>query len=224
VKPALQAATTSIIGLGVFLLLVFWPTGTLDYWRGWAFIAVFAAATLIPSVYLAATNPAALKRRMQAGPAAETRPLQKIIISFAFLAMGATIVVSALDFRFGWSLVPAVVSVIGDVLVALGLGISMLTTIQNSYAAANITVESGQKLVSKGVYSVVRHPMYFGNVVLMIGIPLALGSYWGLLFVLPGLAVLATRILDEEKVLTQRLAGYPDYTRRVRYRLVPYVW
>jgi protein-S-isoprenylcysteine O-methyltransferase Ste14 len=110
------------------------------------------------------------------------------------------------------------------VLVALGLGISMLTTIQNSYAAANITVESGQKLVSKGVYSVVRHPMYFGNVVLMIGIPLALGSYWGLLFVLPGLAVLATRILDEEKVLTQRLAGYPDYTRRVRYRLVPYVW
>jgi protein-S-isoprenylcysteine O-methyltransferase Ste14 len=223
-KTALQASASGLIGLVVFGLLVFWPAGTFDYWRGWAFIAVFAASTMIPSLYLAAKNPAALKRRMQAGPAAETRPLQKVIISFAFLAMGATIVVSALDFHFGWSSVPAAASVIGDVLVAVGLGISTLTTLQNGYAAANITVESGQELVSTGMYSVVRHPMYFGNVVLMIGIPLALGSYWGLLFVIPGLAVLATRILDEEKVLTQQLAGYPAYAQRVHYRLVPYVW
>jgi protein-S-isoprenylcysteine O-methyltransferase Ste14 len=224
VKIALQSIVSGVVGLVVFGLLVFWPAGTFDYWRGWAFIAVFAASTTIPSLYLAATNPAALRRRMKAGPAAETRPLQKIIISIAFLAMGATIVVSALDFRFGWSSVPATVSVAGDVLVAVGLGIAMLTTIQNGYASANITVEPGQELVSTGMYSVVRHPMYFGNVVLMIGIPLALGSYWGLLFVIPGLAVLATRILDEEKVLTQQLTGYRAYAERVHYRLVPYVW
>lgn len=223
-KLTLQSIVSGLIGLVVFGLLVFGPAGTFDYWRGWAFIVVFAASTTIPSLYLAAKNPAALRRRMQAGPAAETRPLQKIIISIAFLAMGATIVVSALDFRFGWSPVPPVVSVVGDVLVAVGLGIAMLTTIQNAYASANITVESGQELVSTGLYSVVRHPMYFGNVVLMIGIPLALGSYWGLLFVIPGLAVLATRILDEEKVLTQQLAGYRVYVQRVHYRLVPYVW
>jgi len=167
-----------LIGLVVFGLLVFWPAGTFDYWQGWAFIAVFAASTMIPSLYLAAKNPAALERRMQAGPAAETRPLQKLIISFAFVSLGATIVVSALDFRFGWSSVPAAISVIGDVLVALGLGISMIVTIQNGYAAANVKVESGQDLVSTGLYGVFRHPMYFGNVVLMIGIPLALGSYW----------------------------------------------
>jgi protein-S-isoprenylcysteine O-methyltransferase Ste14 len=224
VKIALQSIATGLIGLLVFGLLVFWPAGTFGYWRGWAFIAVFAASTTIPSLYLAATNPAALKRRMQAGPAAETRLLQKVIISIAFLAMGATIAVSALDFRFGWSAVPAAVSVAGDVLVAAGLGIAMLTTIQNGYASANITVESGQEVVSTGLYSVVRHPMYFGNVVLMIGIPLALGSYWAFLFVIPGLAVLTTRILDEEKVLTQQLAGYRDYVQRVHYRLVPYVW
>ena len=223
-KVAIQAIASVLIGLVVFGLLVFWPAGTFDYWQGWAFIAVFAASTMIPSLYLAAKNPAALERRMQAGPAAETRPLQKLIISFAFVSLGATIVVSALDFRFGWSSVPAAISVIGDVLVALGLGISMIVTIQNGYAAANVKVESGQDLVSTGLYGVVRHPMYFGNVVLMIGIPLALGSYWGLLFVIPGLAVLATRILDEEKVLTQQLAGYRDYAQRVHYRLVPYVW
>jgi protein-S-isoprenylcysteine O-methyltransferase Ste14 len=223
-KIGLQAITSGLIGLVVFGALVFWPAGSFDYWQGWAFIAVFAIATTIPSLYLAVKDPAALRRRMQAGPASESRPLQKVIISIAFLAMGATIAVSALDFRFGWSAVPAAVSVAGDVLVAAGLGIAMLTTIQNGYASANITVESGQEVVSTGLYSVVRHPMYFGNVVLMIGIPLALGSYWAFLFVIPGLAVLTTRILDEEKVLTQQLAGYRDYVQRVHYRLVPYVW
>jgi protein-S-isoprenylcysteine O-methyltransferase Ste14 len=223
-KTVVQAAATSVIGLGVFILMVFLPAGTFDYWRGWSFIAVFAAATLIPSAFLAATNPAALQRRMQAGPAAETRPLQKIIITVAFFSVGAMIVVSALDYRFGWSSVPAAVSVIGDVLVGAGLLIAMITTIQNGYAAANITVERDQTVVSTGLYSVVRHPMYFGNVVLMIGTPLALGSYWGLLFIIPGLAVLATRILDEERALTLELTGYREYMQRVHSRLVPYVW
>ncbi len=223
-KTVLQAAATSVVGFGVFLLLVFLPAGTFDYWRGWAFIGVFAAFTLIPSLYLAMTNPVALQRRMQAGPAAETRPIQKIIITFAFLAMGAMIVVSALDYRLGWSSVPPAVSVIGDVLVGGGLLLAMITTIQNGYAAANINVESEQSVVSTGVYSVVRHPMYVGNVVMMIGLPLALGSYWALLFVIPGLAVLAVRILDEEKALALQLSGYCDYMHKVRYRLVPYVW
>jgi protein-S-isoprenylcysteine O-methyltransferase Ste14 len=223
-KTALQAIASGLIGLVVFGLLVFWPAGTFDYWQGWAFIVVFAAATTIPSLYLAATNPAALKRRMQAGPTAETRPLQKLIISFAFLSLGATIVLSALNFRFGWSAVPAAISVVGDVLVAVGLGIAMLVTIQNGYASANIAVESGQELVSTGFYGVVRHPMYFGNVVLMVGIPLALGSYWGLLFLIPGMAGLVARIVDEEEVLTKELTGYPAYMQKVHYRLVPYVW
>ena len=223
-RVALQTVASSLGGLVLFGLLVFWPAGTFDYWQGWAFIAVVAAATTIPSLYLAATNPEALKRRMQAGPVAETRPLQKLIISFAFLSLGATIVLSALDFRFGWSGVPATISVVGDVLVALGLGIAMLVVIQNSYASANIAVESGQELVSTGLYGLIRHPMYFGNVVLMAGIPLALGSYWGLLFLIPGVAVLAARIVDEEEVLTEELAGYPGYLQKVHYRLVPYVW
>jgi len=223
-KIALQAVASSVVGFAAFLLMVFLPAGTFDYWRGWAFIAVFAVSTILPSIYLAATNPAALKRRMQAGPAAETRPLQKIIITVAFFSIGGMIVVSALDFRFVWSSVPAAVSVVGDVLVVVGLLIAMITTIQNGYAAANINVESDQTVVSTGLYSVVRHPMYFGNVVLMIGVPLALGSYWGLLFVIPGLVVLATRILDEEKVLAHELTGYTDYEQRVHYRLVPGVW
>jgi protein-S-isoprenylcysteine O-methyltransferase Ste14 len=100
----------------------------------------------------------------------------------------------------------------------------MLVIIQNSYAAANITVEGGQKLATTGLYGLVRHPMYSGNVIMMVGIPLALGSYWGLVVVIPGLVVLATRIRDEEQLLRRELAGYGEYAQQVHYRLMPYVW
>ena len=223
-KVLLQALATVPIGLVVFGLLVFGPAGTFDYWQGWAFIAVFALATLIPSIYLGLRNPEALRRRMHAGPGAETRTLQKVISVVAFGSLAAMIVVSALDFRFGWSSVPAAVSVAGDVLVAIGLGMSMLVVIQNSYAAANITVEAEQQLVTSGLYGFVRHPMYFGNVIMMIGIPLALGSYWGLVLVFPGLIVLGLRIADEEDMLKQQLDGYREYMQQVHFRLVPYVW
>ena len=223
-KIVAQLAISVPIGLIAFGLMVFLPAGTFDYWQGWAFIAVFALATLLPSIYLAVRNPEALRRRMQAGPGAETRTVQKIISVVAFGSLAAMIVVSALDFRFGWSTVPAAVSVAGDVLVALGLGIAMLVVIQNGYAAANVTVESGQQLTTTGLYGLVRHPMYLGNVVMMVGLPLALGSYWGLLFVLLGLIVLALRIGDEEKLLRQELDGFNEYVHRVHYRLVPYVW
>ena len=100
----------------------------------------------------------------------------------------------------------------------------MLVVIQNSYAAATVRVEAGQKVASTGLYGLVRHPMYTGNVIMMVGISLALGSYWGLVFVLPGVIVLALRIRDEEKLLQEELVGYREYMRKVRYRLLPLIW
>lgn len=223
-KIVLQAAMSSVVGFAVFVILVFAPAGTFDYWQGWAFIAVFAAVSMLPSIYLAVHDPAALRRRMQAGPRAETRPVQKFASAMAFLLIAVMIVVSALDYRFGWSAVPTAVSVVGNALVATGLGIAMLVVVQNSYAAANIKVEAGQTVVTTGLYGLVRHPMYAGNVIMMIGVPLALGSYWALLLVFPGLALLGVRILDEEKLLRAELDGYDEYIQKVRYRVVPYVW
>jgi protein-S-isoprenylcysteine O-methyltransferase Ste14 len=223
-KIIAKGLLSAVLGLVAFGLMLFVPAGTTHYWQGWAFLAVFALSTWMPTVYLIRTNPAALERRMRAGPAAETRPLQKILITVVFLAFPATFIVSALDHRFGWSSVPAPVSVLGDVLVAVGLGVAMLVIVQNSYAAANVTVEAGQQLVCTGLYGLVRHPMYSGNVVLMLGVPLALGSYWGLLLLVPGVLVLVLRIRDEEELLTQELGGYREYTQQVQFRLVPYVW
>jgi protein-S-isoprenylcysteine O-methyltransferase Ste14 len=140
------------------------------------------------------------------------------------IMVAAVLVVSALDHRFGWSQVPTPVVVIGDVLVAVGLGMSMLVVHQNSYAAATITVEAEQPVVDTGLYGVVRHPMYVGALIMMVGMPLALDSYWGLVTLVPGVAVLVLRIVDEEKMLRQELAGYDEYTQKVHYRLVPGIW
>ena len=158
---------------------------------------------------------------MRGGPAAETRTAQKVVIAGLYLSLAAMVVVSVLDHRFGWSPVPTAICLVGDVLVAVGLGVVVLVIIQNSYAAATVQVEAGQKVVSTGLYGLVRHPMYTGNVIMMVGIPLALGSYWGLVFVVPGLIVLASRIRDEEKLLQEKSDGYREYTQKVRYRLMP---
>jgi protein-S-isoprenylcysteine O-methyltransferase Ste14 len=224
VKTLVKGVVSAALGLVAFGLLLFLPAGTFRYWHAWVFLAVFAFYTWIPSIYLVRKNPAALERRMHAGPLAETRTLQQIVRTVVFICFPAMLVVSALDHRFGWSPVPTTVTVVGDILVAVGLGVAMLVVAQNGYAAANITVESGQTLVSTGLYGLVRHPMYSGSVIMMVGVPLALDSYWGLVFVIPALVALALRIRDEEELLQQQLGGYREYEQRVHYRLVPFVW
>lgn len=221
---ALKAVAATVFSVVFFGVALFVPAGTVDYWQAWVFIAVFVTATVVPSAYLAVRDPAALARRMKAGPTAETRPAQRIVMSATVLLVVAALVVSAFDHRFGWSSVPLWLIVVGDVLVVAGLVLSQLVVVQNSYAAATITVEADQPLVSTGLYGVVRHPMYLGALVMMVGMPPALDSLWGLLVVAVALPVLAARILDEEKMLRQELPGYPEYASRVRKRLVPGVW
>jgi protein-S-isoprenylcysteine O-methyltransferase Ste14 len=223
-RTALKLVASSIIGLVVLGFILFYPAGSFDYWQAWVFIATFTIATIVPSLYLARTNPAALQRRMHSGPLAEGRTVQKFIIIGLVFGLVAMMALSAFDHRFGWSSVPAVVCVIGDVLVVAGLTLGVLVVIQNSYAAATVRVEEGQKLASRGLYKLVRHPMYAGSLILMVGIPLALGSYWGLIVLILGLLVLVFRIRDEEKMLNQELAGYSEYAQQVRYRLMPHVW
>ena len=208
-----------VLGLSLFVV-----AGTFDYWQAWVFLAVAALTTAIPTAYLLLKNPVALERRMHAGPSAETRKAQKALISGWYLSLAGSLVVSALDHRFGWSTVPTIVCLVGDVLVAVALGLAMLVVIQNSNAAATVRVEAGQTVISSGLYGLVRHPMYTGNVILLVGIALALGSYWALAFLVPGLVMLAVRIRDEERLLIDELDGYRDYSQRVRYRLVPYIW
>ena len=220
----LRTLRASIIGLVVIAVLVFVPAGTVAYWQGWLFIIVFALSTNLIGLYLARNDPALLQRRMKFGPQAEPRPVQKALVGLAFVAFSALPVVSALDHRLGWSDVPDWVSVFGAFLVWLGLMIDLLVFRRNSFGASTIETMEGQTVISSGPYALVRHPMYVGALVMLVGVPLALGSYWGLLFVIVFVPVLALRILDEEAMLLRELDGYAEYTRSVRYRLVPGVW
>ena len=220
----IRTAKTAVTGLLVLGILTFVPAGTLAYWQGWAFIIVLTVSTNIIGVYLALKDPVLLERRIKAGPGAETRPVQKALIALAFVGAIGLVIVSVLDYRFGWSHVPAWVSVFGNVLVALGLMIDLLVFRENSYGSATIEKMEGQKVISTGPYALVRHPMYVGVLIMFIGVPLALGSYWGLLFMLLNVPILMLRILDEEKMLRSDLDGYTDYVRTVRYRLVPGLW
>jgi protein-S-isoprenylcysteine O-methyltransferase Ste14 len=220
---AVRTVRTSVIGIAVLAGLLFVPAGTLDYWQAWLFIAVFTASTSAIGVYLALYDPALLERRMRVGPAAERRTAQRIIMSLAILSSLGVIVFCALDHRFGWSPVPPAVALAGDALVALGLFVDLLVFRANTYGTATIRVEEGQPVVSTGPYAIVRHPMYAGVLVMMVGVPLALDSWWGLLVLAVTTPVLVWRILDEEALLRKELRGYDDYAHHVPYRLVPFV-
>jgi len=223
-KLLIQAVAASLFGILFFGVVLFWPAGTFDYWQAWMFIAIFIVMSTGPSVYWGLRKPEVLRRRMKSGPMAETRPAQKVATVGIVATVIAVSVVSAVDHRFGWSQVPIWIVVVGNILVAAGLGMALQVVNQNEYAAATITVEAQQPVISTGLYGVVRHPMYAFASLMIVGMPLALDSYWGLLAVVPAVAVFALRIADEEKMLRQELDGYDEYTRKVRYRLVPGVW
>jgi protein-S-isoprenylcysteine O-methyltransferase Ste14 len=150
--------------------------------------------------------------------------VQRLVTVATIASVVAQLVVSAFDHRFGWSSVPVPMVIVGDVLVGMGLLVAQYVVVQNGYAAATITVEADQPLVSTGLYGLVRHPMYFGTLIMMLGTPLALDSYWGFVVLIPAFVALAVRIGDEEKMLTEELDGYGAYMQKVRYRLLPGVW
>jgi protein-S-isoprenylcysteine O-methyltransferase Ste14 len=219
-----QMTWTALIGVVLFGALLFIPAGTLAWWQGWVFLVVFLVSANAIGVYLAFHDPALLERRKKIGPGAEQSLSQRIIISLAIASALSLLAFCGLDHRFGWSQVPAWVALAGNVLIVLGFLVDLETFRENTYGASTIQTVDGQTVISTGLYGRVRHPMYAGVVLICVGIPLALGSWWGLVSLALTLPVLVWRILDEEALLKRELPGYREYTREVRYRLVPRLW
>ena len=161
---------------------------------------------------------------MKGGPTAERRPVQRLIMLGASIGFIGLLVLPALDYRLKWSAVPPGVVVLGDALFALGFGFIGRVYRENTYTSATIEVAEGQRVITTGPYAVVRHPMYAGGLVYVVGTPLALGSYWGFLAFAFMLPFLLWRLVDEERLLARDLPGYAAYQKRVRYRLIPFVW
>ena len=205
-------------------LLLFGCAGTARYWQAWVYLAIFTAASALMSVDLMRRDRVLLERRMRGGPTAEKRPAQQLIMLGTSVGFVALLVVPALDHRFGWSAVPLAVVVAGDALVAIGFYLISRVYRSNPFGSATIEIAEDQTVVSTGPYAIVRHPMYASGLLYLAGTPLALGSYWGLIPIAAILPLLVWRLLDEERLLARHLSGYAEYERRVRRRLVPFVW
>jgi protein-S-isoprenylcysteine O-methyltransferase Ste14 len=220
----IRALRSSLLGTATMAALLFIPAGTFDYWQAWNFMAVFVVATTAITVYLAIKDPKLLERRMRAGPTAEKEPAQKVIMFFAMTGFLALLIFPALDHRFGWSPVPTYLSLVGDALIAVGFFLVFIVLKVNTYGASTIQIAEDQVVISTGPYALVRHPMYSGALPLLMGIPLALDSWWGLFVLVLVVPAIMWRLLDEEKFLQKNLQGYADYCQKVRYRLMPFIW
>ena len=218
-------ALLSVVLLAVVMgLILFVTAGTVDYWQAWVYLLNLTILSFLTTIYLIKNDPELLQRRMRGGPTAEKRAAQRVIMLFTSLAFIGLLFVPALDRRFGWSSVPFYVVVAGDVLVVIGYCFILLVFRENTYTSATIEVAANQKVIDTGPYALVRHPMYASALLYLLGTPLALGSYWGLLSFVSLIPLLIWRLIDEEQVLARELEGYAQYQQRVRFRLVPRVW
>ncbi len=208
----------------VLVVVIFAPAWTLHYWQGWACLASFFVPACAISVYVAKYDPALLERRLRAGPTAEKEKGQKVVQVITSIVFIADFAIPVHDHRLRWSLVPGYMCLVGDAMMVAGFAIVFVVFRANSYTSGIVEVMEGQQVISTGPYGVVRHPMYSGGLILLFGIPLALGSWWGLLVNVPMVAAVVWRLLDEEKLLAENLPGYADYRELVKYRLAPFVW
>jgi len=227
-KPFLSIKKQALIGLAilaVFLwIALFLPSGTLDYWQAWIFWLIFVVSVVAISVYFLKKDLSLIASRLKAGPAAEKEKSQMFANSLISVFFILLIIIPSVDHHFLWSNVPAYLVAAGDVFVVFGLLIVFLVFKANSFTSAVIEVNKGQKVISTGPYSVVRHPMYAGALLMLFFTPVALGSFWGLLAFIPLFAAIVLRVLEEEKFLIKNLPGYDQYCEKIRFRLIPHVW
>jgi protein-S-isoprenylcysteine O-methyltransferase Ste14 len=204
--------------------LLFIPAGTFHYWQAWTFLAVFFAWSLATTLYLVKKDRGLLERRMRGGPTAEKETSQKIIMVLTSLGFICLMVLPALDHRFGWSHMSAYTALAGEGLVAVGWIAIFFVFRENTFSSATIELAPDQTVISTGPYALVRHPMYAGGLVMLFGMPIALGSWWGVLVVAAIMPALLWRLFDEERFLARNLPGYVAYQNKVRYRLIPRIW
>lgn len=217
----LKVAAVYLAAAAVIALVLFVPAGTLDYWQAWLYMAAVLIPALFVIIYFMIRDPAFLERRFRTR---EKEAKQRFVIRFALAVFIIAFIIPGLDRRYGWSLVPPEISIAADVLVLAGYLFVFEVFRENSYAGRTVQVDEGQKVVTTGLYSVVRHPMYAGQLVLYLATPLALGSYVAMVPFLFNIPVYILRIQNEEEVLRKELAGYKEYCEKTKYRLVPFVW
>jgi len=218
IKTVLFRYLLAIVVLG---LMFFLPAGTIRYWEAWVYCGILFIPMFFVFIYLIKSNPELLERRMRTQ---ERETPQRLFVKLSILVFFLAFIIPGLDYRFNWSSMPLAVAIIADIIVLAGYFLFFLVLRENEYASRIVEVEKGQKVISTGPYAVVRHPMYVAVLLMYLFSPIALGSFWAIIAFTPLPVLIIFRIYNEEKVLAKELPGYKDYTRKVKYRLIPFVW
>ncbi len=216
-----QAAAKFIAGLLLVSALLFVPAGTIHYWNAWLFLGLLFIPMLALCVILLIKSPELLEKRLSAK---EKEPEQRKVVALSALIFVVGFVVAALDYRFSWSRLPLPLVLAASALLLIAYALYAEVMRENAYLSRTVEVQKDQRVIDTGLYGIVRHPMYLATVLLYFAIPLVLGSAFSLLVFLSYPFVIVKRILNEEAVLEEGLTGYKEYERKVKYRLIPFIW
>ena len=220
-KLLIKALFTLILGIVCMGAMLFLPAGGFHYTNGWLFLGLLFVPMVIMGIVLFFKSPDLLKKRLNAK---EKEAAQKGVIAFSALMFPVGFLLSAFDFRYSWSSVPMPLVIVSSVLFLIGYAMYGEVMRENAYLSRTIEVQEGQKVIDTGLYGFVRHPMYLATFLMFLPMPLILGSFWGLIPFALYPVLIVIRVLNEEKVLARELDGYTDYMKKVKYRLIPFIW
>ena len=220
-KLLLKTLIALLLGMLITGAMLFLPAGTWNYPAAWLFMALLFTPVLLMGIVLMVKNPELLRKRLAMK---EREKTQQGVVALSGLLLVASFIVAGIDYRFGWSHVSHAVVIIASAVLLIGYALYAEVLRENVYLSRVVEVQEGQRVIDTGLYGIVRHPMYSAVSLLYLSIPLVLGSWWALLVMSPCVLLLATRIKNEEQVLREGLPGYVEYTQRIRYRMIPFVW
>ncbi len=220
-KLFLEAMTKIIMGIIIIGLLIFIPAGSIEFFNGWLFIILLFVPMFVAGIFMMINNPELLKRRLNAK---EKEGEQKEVVALSGIMFIVGFIIAGLNYRYNWMELSNTIVVIGSIIFLLSYFLYAIVLIQNEYLLRTIEVEKDQKLVDTGLYGIIRHPMYLATISLFLSMPLILGSFYSFIIFLAYPFIIVKRIKNEEKVLEKDLKGYKEYEKKVKYRLIPYIW
>lgn len=220
-KLLIQGLTKYLVGLVIVGLLLFLPAQSFSYWNAWLFIALLFIPMFVVGIILFLKNKELLERRLNAK---EKENEQKLVILISLIMFISGFVVAGLNFKYQWIVIPNIVVILSSIVFFLSYMVYMEVLRENTYLSRTIEVKEDQKVMDTGLYGVIRHPMYFSTIFLFLSIPLILGSIQSFFIFLIHPILMIVRINNEEKVLEKELKGYKEYKKKVKYRLIPFIW
>ena len=221
IKLFFQAILKFILGVLLIGLLIFIPANTIDYWNGWLFMGLLFLPMFIAGILMMIKSPDLLKKRLNAK---EKESKQKQVVAFSGLMFLTGFIIAGLNYRFSWIILPKPVVIISSVIFILAYILYAEVLRENEYLSRTIEVQENQKVVDTGLYGIVRHPMYAITILLFLSMPLVLGSIFSFIIFLVYPFIIAKRIKNEEEVLERELKGYSEYKKKVKYRIIPFIW